>query len=61
MNAAIVTIDSAAIMVWLTPTMMVRLAIGSSTSAQPLQASSDPSDALASSVVAGSRSDRVRR
>ena len=31
MNAAIVAIDSAAIIVWLMPTMMVRLAIGSST------------------------------
>ena len=31
MNAAIVTIESAAIMVWLTPTMIVRLAMGTST------------------------------
>ncbi len=34
MNAAIVAIDSAAIIVWLIPTMMVRLASGSSTLAR---------------------------
>ncbi len=51
MNAAIVTIDSAAIIVWLTPTMIVRLAIGSSTFRSRWSLVC-PSDAVASSVVA---------
>ena len=50
MNAAIVAIDSAAIMVWLIPTMMVFLDIGISTSFSRCQADC-PSEWVASRVV----------
>ena len=52
MNAAMVAIDSAAIVVWLMPTMMVRFAIGSSTFASRCHFVC-PIESVASSVVAG--------
>ncbi len=48
-NAAIVAIDSAAMMVWLTPTMIVRLASGSWT-LRNICPRLVPSDSIASTV-----------
>ena len=50
MSAAMVAIDSAAIMVWLMPTMIVRLAIGSWTWRSSCHVVC-PSERVASSVV----------
>ena len=52
MRAAIVTMDSAAMIVWLTPITMVRLAIGSCTW-RSSWAGVDPMDSAASSVSRG--------
>ncbi len=52
MSAAIVAMDSAAMMVWLTPTTMVRLASGRRTLLRSCHGV-DPSDVPASTVVAG--------
>ncbi len=51
-SAAMVTMDSAAIMVWLIPTMIVRFAVGSSTF-RNVCPSVAPSEALASTVSPG--------